>query len=344
MMKQAVRAAFVFGLFAVIALGVTAEICAADDAHDVTKLPTVFAEKVTGPRLSGLKAAFVKQAEVWEEGCQSQRKLREAFDVASDAWAQMEMFRSGPLSRQSRQERIFYWPDPRNAISRGLNALLSGSGEEGLKPEEIAGASVAVQGLPVLERLLYGGRGSVDEKATLTARQCAVGTSIARNLRTIATNALAEWTAPETGDLEKIKSASAKPDEAKEAAAAVLGDIATGIRLVEDRKMPPIYGGKGVVPNPKSAESWRSKRSERDIALNLEALAAALKVVEPFAPEAAAAANEKLADAAAALAGPPDPNRAVTIIAAINNAKYYVIDVLPGELGLTLGFNSMDGD
>lgn len=343
MVKQAVRAAFVLALFVATVFGTTAEICAADDTHDVTKLPMVFADKVTGPRLAALKTAFEKQAEAWEAGCQSPEQLRQAFNTASDAWAQMEMFRAGPLSRQSRQERIFYWPDPRNAISRGLKTLLSGSGE-GLKPEEIAGASVAVQGLPALERLLYGDRGSVDENATLTARQCAVGTAIARNLRTIATNALAEWTAPETGDLAKITAASAKPDKAKEAATAVLGDIATGIRLVEDRKMPPLYGGKGVVPNPKSAESWRSKRSERDIALNVDALTAALKVVEPFAPEAAAAANEKLADAAAALAGPPDPNRAVTIIAAINNAKYYVIDVLPGELGLTLGFNSMDGD
>ena len=54
--------------------------------------------------------------------------------------------------------------------------------------------------------------------------------------------------------------------------------------------------------------------------------------------------REKLREAAGALAAKSDPNRAIAIQAGINNARYYAVDVLPGELGVTLGFNSLDGD
>jgi predicted lipoprotein len=256
----------------------------------------------------------------------------------------MEPFASGPLSRKSRRERISYWPDPRNAVTRGLNALLDGEGESGLTPQNVADASVAAQGLPALERLLFSQDGSSSAPDALSARECAVGQAISLNLRTIAADALAEWSEPEVGDFAKIRATLAMPDKAVEAASAVLGDVATGLRVMEDRKIPPLFGGKGVIPDEKKAESWRSHRSARDLLLNVEALQAALEAIAPFAPEAAAAANEKLADAAAALADPNDPNRGVNVIAAINNAKYYVVDVLPGELGVALGFNSLDGD
>ena len=318
---------------------------AAADKRAVQEMPAVVAETVTGPRLAELESAFAKQAAAWEEGhCQSLDGLREAFNAASDAWARMEPFASGPLSRKSRRERISYWPDPRNAVARGLNVLLDGEGESGLTPQNMADASVAVQGLPALERLLFSQDGSSAAPDALSARECAVGQAISRNLRTIAADALTEWSEPELGDLAKIRATLAMPDKAAEAASAVLGDVATGLRMMEDRKIPPLFGGKGVIPDEKKAESWRSHRSARDLLLNVESLQAALKAIAPFAPEAAAAADEKLADAAAALAAPNDPNLGVNVIAAINNAKYYVIDVLPGELGAALGFNSMDGD
>ena len=317
---------------------------AAADKRSVQEMPAAVAEMVTGPRLAGLESAFAKQAAAWEGHCQSLDGLREAFNEASDAWARMEPFASGPLSRKSRRERISYWPDPRNAVARGLNALLNGEGESGLTPQNMADASVAAQGLPALERLLFSQDGSSGAPDALSARECAVGQAISRNLRAIAADALAEWSEPELGDLAKIRATLTMPDKAGEAASAVLGDVATGLRVMEDRKIPPLFGGKGAVPDEKKAESWRSHRGARDLLLNVEALQAALKAIVPFAPEAAAAANEKLADAAAALADPNDPNRGVNVIAAINNAKYYVIDVLPGELGVALGFNSMDGD
>lgn len=336
---------FTSAISAVFTLGVwLAWDAAAAEKRAVQEMPAVVAETVTGPRLAELESAFAKQAAAWEGHCQSLDGLREAFNAASDAWARMEPFASGPLSRKSRRERISYWPDPRNAVARGLNVLLDGEGESGLTPQNMADASVAVQGLPALERLLFSQDGSSAAPDALSARECAVGQAISRNLRTIAADALTEWSEPELGDLAKIRATLTMPDKAAEAASAALGDVATGLRMMEDRKIPPLFGGKGVIPDEKKAESWRSHRSARDLLLNVESLQAALKAIAPFAPEAAAAANEKLADAAAALAAPNDPNRSVNVIAAINNAKYYVIDVLPGELGVALGFNSMDGD
>ncbi len=316
----------------------------AQGKREVSALPAAFAETVTGPRLAQFSAAFDKQAAAWDAGCESTGGLREAFNEASDAWARMEMFTSGPLSRKNRRERISHWPDPRNAVARVLKTLLEGEGEAGLEPEQIAGASIAVQGLPALERLLFPDNDTKDAAGALSQRACAVGNAIARNLQTIAADALAEWSAPETGDLARTRAVRMSPAKAGEAASAVLGDIATGLRILEDRKIPPLFGGKGAAPNEKAAEGWRSHRSERNLLLNVETLQSALQAIEPFAPEACAAALAKLADAAAALAQPGDPNRGAAVIAAINNARYYAVDVLPGELGVALGFNSLDGD
>lgn len=337
---------FTSAISAGLALGVWLawDAAGAADKRAVQEMAAAVAETVTGPRLANLERAFGEQAAAWEGRCQSLDGLREAFNSASDAWARIEPFASGPLSRKSRRERIYYWPDPRNAVTRGLNALLDGEGETGLTPQNMADASVAAQGLPALERLLFSQDGSGSAPDALSARECAVGLAISRNLRTIAADALAEWSEPEIGDLAKIRATRAMPGKAVEAASAVLGDVATSLRVMEDRKIPPLFGGKGVIPDEKKAESWRSHRSARDLLLNVEALQAALEAIAPFAPEAAAAANEKLAGAAAALADPNDPNRGVNVIAAINNAKYYVVDVLTGELGVALGFNSLDGD
>lgn len=327
-----------------VALGLFSASGLAAEKRNVNEMPVVFAEAVTAPRLAELDTAFHAQADAWNSGCQSIEPLRGAFNDASDAWARMEMFASGPLVRQSRRERIAYWPDPRNAVTRGISALMQGEGQSGLSPQDIEDASVAVQGLPALERLLFSQSEQGGNTDALSERACAVGRAIARNLSAIVSGALTEWKAPQTGDLDKLRAGTATKGAADAATSAVLGDLVTGLRILDDRKVPPLYGGKGVLPNEKKAESWRSHRSERDLLMNIKSLQAALDVLRPFAPEATVAANEKLAAAAAALQGKEDQNRGVTVIAAINNATYYVVEVLPSELGVALGFNSLDGD
>ena len=73
------------------------------------------------------------------------------------AWSRIEFLRFGPLVEENRYERISFWPDPRNVMLRQIPAVLARySGGESV---DLSAQSVAVQGLPALEYLLYGKNG-----------------------------------------------------------------------------------------------------------------------------------------------------------------------------------------
>lgn len=314
----------------------------AAEKKDPHTLASAIGSEIIAPRFAALDKAMAAQADVWDKGCTQVDGLKATFEAAYDAWAQAEFFKAGPLAQQTRAERIDYWPDPRNFIDKGMKAVLSAPTAADITAEKIAGESVAVQGLPALERLLYAGEG--EETKTIGEKECAAGRAIARNLATTAAALDKDWNDPETGEAKRLMSAGQDDSKARESAVAVLTDLATGIRVVEDKKLPPLFGAKGNPPNPRAAKAWRSGRSERDISQNLEALIEAYKALGSFAPESAHSVVEKLEDARAALADKQDANRTIAVVAAVNNAKYYALDVVPAEIGIALGFNSLDGD
>ncbi len=82
-------------------------------------------------------------------------EVRSAFHAAADAWHDVEHIRFGPMESRLRAERLYFWPDPRNATARQLADLLSGRDPAVLTAEGFVRASAAVQGLPAAERLLF---------------------------------------------------------------------------------------------------------------------------------------------------------------------------------------------
>ena len=318
----------------IVGFGLTTLAYAVQPAAAGATLAATVSHRVIAPRVAALKDAFGTQAAEWDKGCQDPELLRASYQKAADAWAQVEFFRAGPLSKQTRAERIDYWPDPRNATAKGLKALLEVPEAPSVKI--ISEASVAAQGLPAIERLLYA---EGEAPKVIGEKACAVGRSIAHNLASLALTLDAEWSDAATGELHRLDGLTANDAKASEAAVAILTDLATGIRVIEERKVPPLLGH-----NPKAAKSWRSGRSIRDIEQNLDALDKAYTQIAAYAPQAAASVKEKLHEAALALKASEDANRAIAIQAGINNARYYASDVLPGEIGVTLGFNSLDGD
>src|SRR5205823_7679797 len=84
-------------------------------------------------------------------------EARDAYRRTADAWTEIEFVRYGPISDDFRVDRLNYWPERKNATARGLAALLTKEGSADLAPARFAENSVAVQGLPALERLLFEG-------------------------------------------------------------------------------------------------------------------------------------------------------------------------------------------
>jgi hypothetical protein len=272
-----------------------------------------------------------------------------------------QLVKTGPITLFLRYDRFGYWPEARNATQRALDALLASHQPKDLTPETLAHDSVAGQGLTAIERLLFD---SANSAALLRAAGAAgawrtqVGLALAKNLNLIAHDVLRDWTAPNgvRAAIAANKGWNNLFADGAEAAHLLLTDLVTAFKTMHDVKLLPVLGTTPESAKPKLAEAWRSGRSARDLKLNLMA---AHDMAKPFArsiPAADQAQLETVFTAAEAAAGAvpadmgeaaADPKRRPKVEAArvaIKAAQAAVAKILPTDLGITIGFNSLDGD
>jgi predicted lipoprotein len=334
--------------------------------RDYAAFNSAFAQRIMLPALNdlaGAAAAFRTAVEAFLAGSDDAAfvAVRQGFDALADAWASAQQFRIGPLANEQRAERFAYWPERRNIVEKQLNALLAGTGEEGLASGEFADGSVAVQGLPALERILFAedSAGKLRDGAE-AARLHAVLLAIARNLEAIAQEAVAAWRA-ELAD--PVKSGLLFAAAPAEGTAQAFTNLLTILQIVADQKIGAVLGGADAASaKPKSAEQWRSGRSLRNIRLNLATarrsalddggfatlLAAdqsALRhdLAKGFDGAIAAAAN--VGDDLPAAVGQPEMRKSVTnLLVSVNHLRDLLRQQVPPAIGITLGFNELDGD
>src|SRR3546814_19685235 len=108
-----------------------------------------------------------------------------------DAWMAVQHLRFGPSLLFLRVDRVEFWPDKRGTVGRHLAQLLSDHDPQPLAPRVFAHGSVAVQGFPALERLLY----ESDDVVWMTSFGCAVPCAIGGHLERIGAGLLEDWPA-----------------------------------------------------------------------------------------------------------------------------------------------------
>ena len=177
-----------------VALAVSPANAAIDPAATARK----FANDFAIPRFQAVAAAAHAQQDAWTQFCADTKRdnakaLTRSFDNLADAWAKVEFVRIGPASIALRVERFNWWLDRTNATGNALDAMLASDAKD-LTPEKLATGSVAGQGLPVIERLLYDKGALAALKARDGARRCAVGEAVARGQTAIADAIVTDWT------------------------------------------------------------------------------------------------------------------------------------------------------
>jgi predicted lipoprotein len=335
-------------------------------AAQAGRIALAVTEQFVIPTYRALVAATAAQDSAWKQFAAKRdagdfASLRTAYNSVADAWAKAQLIKTGPVTLFLRYDRFAYWPEARNATQRALDQLLTSKDPKDLTAESLAHDSVAGQGLTALERLLYDGDGPeklLKAPGTEGAWRTQVGAAIAHNLATIAAEVLADWTAP-----NGVRAAIAADKgwknlfaDAPEAARLLLTDLVAGFKLMHDVKLLPVLGANAGVAKPKSAEAWRSGRTSRDLKLNL---VAAKEWEAAFATNATAAHRAKLdslfanairgidampADMGEAAADPKRRGRVEAARVAIKAVQTEIAATLPGDVGVTLGFNSLDGD
>ena len=298
-------------------------------------------------------------------------RVRAAYINASDAWQGIQHIRFGPAELFMRTTRLSFWPDPRNVAGRQLEELLAAGDRAALTPAAIARASVAVQGFPALERLLFDG----DADGILTpgdaaAFRCDLLRAIALNVATMAAEMQRDWIGGK-GAWAKILvradgSYGSRYQAPKEVVTDLLKALHLAVELVADHKLARPLGASAGAARPRLAEAWRSQRSLAHVRSNLAAAAALYEGkggwgLSAFVREAArdAVLDDLLrrafaqTQASAEAIGKPlevavaDPAARPAVEQLQREAralKALIAQRLAPALGTPVGFNALDGD
>jgi predicted lipoprotein len=327
------------------------------------------------PRYQALAAATVRLDERSRTFCARPDSpglagLRAEFQRTMDAWMGIQHLRFGPVDLYLRYSRFQLWPDKHNTAERQLRKALAEQDVAQLAEDKFPYASVALQGLSAYERLLYGDGDDIERfsGAEGPAYPCQLLAAIAHNLNRMAADVLREWTTAKPSYREIVLAAgpgNSYFESSEEFSARLLNNLYTSLQVIVDQKLMLPLGASATEANPRRAESWRSRRSLRNIALNLEAaealyLAAYAVPLKTDARSAPLDQDIRRAFAQAlqeARAIEPPPGSAdegwqspeqrpelERLLVATSELKRLLGGPLPSALGLSLGFNSLDGD
>lgn len=289
---------------------------------------------------------------------------RSDFSTLVSAFARIEPYRFGPSRAENRQERLFFWPDRRSRGLRQVQALIAKADYAGLEPEKFIGKSVAVQGLLALDFILADP--AVDLLSDSAAFTCKYAQTVSGAIQKTAQQIHDDWAKPGGyGDLMR----NAGPDNpvyrtSAEAVQELLRAAKEQLQIVRDLKLLAILKETTEKTKPKRSPFWRSDNS---FSSYLENINGVITLIEK------SGLNEILPEDEAALPGQfvyelklvqrvlndindrdgrliekvKDKNIHASLVYAshpLKGAMVMLNERYPEALGLTMGFNSLDGD
>lgn len=293
------------------------------------------------PGYLALRDATSTLAEAADADC-APAAVQPAFHTAYDAWIGISHIQFGPIEDQGLSLAMSFWPDPKDSTGKAIGRLTADADPIVDDPSQFGEVSVAAQGFTALERLLYEDQPDPDYACRLTR---AIATGLARKA-----NALADGWDPHA-DLMRSTGENDRYQTAQDANRALYTALSTGLEFLHDQRLARPLGTFDR-PRPHRAEARRSERSLRHIELSLAALEdLATTMYDGDLTETRAAFAEARERAAElddpALAGVADPSKRFKVEVlqrAVNDIRNAVNTEIGKPLGITAGFNALDGD
>ncbi|MBY0273750.1 imelysin family protein [Candidatus Binatia bacterium] len=198
---------------------------------------------------------------------------RAAWRSAMESWVAASMFQLGPIAEDNRALRIEFWPDANNNVPRAVEQMLVR--DDTLSADTLARQSVAAQGLPALERLLFDPEADALVEFTSgdrAARRCTYARAIGGNLLGIARAVEAAW-ASDGGYATQLASAGRGSDVFATREAAI-DEVVNGLFTAlsasrDDRLAGPLGGDTAAEAKSFRAESVWSGNSFANLAASL---------------------------------------------------------------------------
>ncbi|NOD75856.1 imelysin family protein [Ruegeria sp. HKCCD4332] len=275
--------------------------------------------------------------------------LRAAYDDAFDSWISASHLRFGPTEVDDRAFALAFWPDTKGFTAKALSQHIATEDEAVQSPEAYSETSIAGRGFFALERMLYDPKFAVQGSAEY---RCDLIQAITADIDANAQAITEGWQsyAPsltQPGDNSPYRT----QDEALQE---LFKALSAGLEFTADTRLGRPLGTFDR-PRPNRAEARRSERSLRHVELSLNALRDLAARLSFDYPEIAADLDAAFARAIEnaqsiddpALAGVADPQARFRIEAlqlSIRDIRGIASTELGPTLGISAGFNSLDGD
>lgn len=284
---------------------------------------------------------------------------RQAFSGLVTTFAHVEPYRFGPARTQNRYERLFFWPDRRGRALRQVQRVLGEEDATAGQTETLMDKSVAVQGLPALDFVLYGtGSEALLEPGTF---RCTYAAAIAGAIATVADEMLADWNGGFTQTITQAGPDNPAYRTSGEALQDILQAAATQLELTGGQKLAAVVGDAPEAARPKRAPFWRADLTLPMISANVDAVRTILEggVAQALPDDTLVrSALFELAQADRALeplladdrpfldiASDADAHRRLAFaVIPLGAAERLIAERIQGALGLAAGFNALDGD
>lgn len=294
--------------------------------------------------------------------------LRASFSHAVNRWMRIEHIRFGPSGLYMRSHRIMFWPDRRNSVSKHLNEILTKRDSELLELDTFKNQSVAIQGIPALERLLWGEwHYDLLDESPGSQFHCSLVIAIATNLSVMMDALINDWQNGEHSFVEQQRDAGSPNSlwlAPSEITQQYLGSYTSGLQRIADLKLGGGLGESIAEAKPKRTEMWRSESGLANLIANIEGLTvmytasnglSSLLIEKANRPEldmTISTALKNLNSMVLMLSTPlhdavQDAEQRQTlddIRSAIVSLRQVSLDAFGEALGLHSGFNDLDGD
>ncbi len=287
--------------------------------------------------------------------------LQDDFHAVMDAWFGIAHIQFGPIEFFMRQFRFYFWPQARGKVVASLVETIASEAIGDLND-----SNVAVQGLLAAEALIFHQRflGSGNQEQP---EFCNLLIAVARNMQAMAIGILTDWRDHDSAYAQFMKTPGEDNPFYESHAAVTLSffqSLYNSLQFVHDINIQPVVGESVDKARPVLAESRFSQRSTRNLVATLIALEDLYGVrgnlgignlTQKTDPDLDALMNKAFG---ATIANAQSLNIPIEV-AAIDHEKRTQLEKLAKQvlamkqiartrlakaIGMTIGFNALDGD
>ncbi|MGR3713904.1 MAG: imelysin family protein [Shimia sp.] len=332
-----------------VMLGIVANQATAQEVDLQARVEAAMARHVL-PSFAQFSQSSRELADVSRNYCQPEdAALGAAYHAAFDDWVRVSHLRFGPSETENRAFALAFWPDTRGKTPKALAKLLAAQDPVAEDVDALMQVTIAAQGFYALEFLLFDPQISTQGDA---AYRCALIQGVTEGIARRAEAIHADWANGYASEMTQPH-ADGPYRTSEEATAELLKAISTGLQFAEEARLARPLGTFDR-PRPKRAEAWRSERSLRHVVLSLEATRALTAALAGDGTAVAgrldASFETTLSNAGfddpifASVADPIARMQVESLQQYINALREEIVGELTEALGVSIGFNALDGD